>query len=58
VGVPWLIWGLSYQGGESEDARAIGTGISLTSIGIGAGVGFAADVARKGHEVYYVAEGN
>ena len=58
VGLPWLIWGLSYEGGESDDARAIGTGICLMSVGIGAGVGFAADMARKGHKVYYVAAGN
>ncbi len=55
VGVPWLIWGLSYEGGESDDARAIGTGLCLMSVGIGAGVGLAADAARKGHEVFYVA---
>jgi len=58
VGVPWLIWGLSYQGGESDDARAIGTGICLMSVGVGAGVGLAADAVRKSHEVYYVAAGD
>ena len=58
VGVPWLIWGLSYQGGESDDARATGTGICLMSVGVGAGVGLAADAVRKSHEVYYVAAGD
>ena len=58
VGLPWLIYGFTYQGGESDDAKAIGTGICLMSVGIGAGVGVAADAVRKGHEVFYVAAGD
>lgn len=53
AGLPWLIWGLRYGGGEQDDARRIGAGLFALSAAVGLSAGTIADAAKVSREVVY-----
>lgn len=53
IGLPLLIWGITYEGGEQDDARTLGIGTFFLSMGIGVAFGTAYDAANSSHEVIY-----
>ncbi len=53
AGLPWLIWGLRYSGGEQDDARRIGAGLFALSAAVGLAAGTIADAAKVSREVVY-----